>query len=726
MELFALQDCDPEEVELCSDICIIQKIESQGLLYLLECVERCSNTDDYKIVYQYVTSYINGNIDPSHVKQFLDFLVVSTDKHILLLEEYFSMFNNKTNLKLLEDIYETIKLHYVDNDGYNTRDIIINKLLTIRPIRKASIEFPLYQTGRTNENKGLFSWFYQKKWITLETIQKRIQVLDPIINDLILCPKLLNIIRSNLIINAPYTYSDLKHVEIKQCSYVGYLIFLLQLSLKIWNKYKLLNSDYQNFPREDFTFNDSDNVKSLSFVNVMLAFHICYLPIYKIHSVVENQKQILDEKVRTFPALFSPIAYNNLVESQKSMNLQFGTINDLVNTNTFNDNITNLIDDYVAQGVVVSNDLIDDINNTLLTLIKKHKIKNISNTTYELIINIVSGKYPSNHHIRFNSISVLYSLIENIGYQKYTSQILTSMIKYNNEVNYFTWTQIEEANVHYKNFLTNLTLLFANSINENIFGELKDDIKLLIYKIASQNNTQLETLRDLSKQILERPTAYISEHVKQSIKLIVGTLDKSMETILYVLQNKILPVSELPKELVIPIERLCIGMLKYLSNGKDPIYVTFYLQFAVSGAMKNALYIINELFEADDFKDLISYDSDSKTFYKDIIYRVNITEQVRIKLKHCLDSIEINTVEDLPEEFLDQLTYTPIKIPVMLPNTDLFFDKGIIMTHLYNKKTNPYTREVMTFKDFEDHNLKPEIIEKLEEYKKRYNEWKSK
>jgi hypothetical protein len=87
--------------------------------------------------------------------------------------------------------------------------------------------------------------------------------------------------------------------------------------------------------------------------------------------------------------------------------------------------------------------------------------------------------------------------------------------------------------------------------------------------------------------------------------------------------------------------------------------------------------------------------------------------------------------DEVPTDFIDPLTYQPIKDPVLLPKmvsidktNDVFLDRTSIRTSLLNKEENPFTRDPLTLKELEEFNIKDDIVEKLDDFKKRFSEWK--
>ena len=79
-----------------------------------------------------------------------------------------------------------------------------------------------------------------------------------------------------------------------------------------------------------------------------------------------------------------------------------------------------------------------------------------------------------------------------------------------------------------------------------------------------------------------------------------------------------------------------------------------------------------------------------------------------------------------PDEFCDPLLFTPIKNPVILPESQLFIDIKSISNHLINDETDPFNRTKLTLDELEEFNLLPVNIKKITEFKKKILDWKNK
>jgi hypothetical protein len=96
------------------------------------------------------------------------------------------------------------------------------------------------------------------------------------------------------------------------------------------------------------------------------------------------------------------------------------------------------------------------------------------------------------------------------------------------------------------------------------------------------------------------------------------------------------------------------------------------------------------------------------------------------KDKICTMIENYKELNDFPQDFMDPLTCKFIKKPVMIPNTNEFFDRTTIISQIYSQGINPYTREKLSLEILEEYNAKEEIIKKINEFENKKKSWEQK
>ena len=83
-----------------------------------------------------------------------------------------------------------------------------------------------------------------------------------------------------------------------------------------------------------------------------------------------------------------------------------------------------------------------------------------------------------------------------------------------------------------------------------------------------------------------------------------------------------------------------------------------------------------------------------------------------------------NEEKEIPNEFLDPIMGNLIENPVLLPNSNTFIEKDVIVRHLMNSEENPFTREHLTIQLLEDYNNRPDIQSSILNFKQRLLDWR--
>jgi ubiquitin conjugation factor E4 B len=69
---------------------------------------------------------------------------------------------------------------------------------------------------------------------------------------------------------------------------------------------------------------------------------------------------------------------------------------------------------------------------------------------------------------------------------------------------------------------------------------------------------------------------------------------------------------------------------------------------------------------------------------------------------------------DVPEEFLDQLMFTVMEDPVLLPSSKTILDRSTIVAHLLNSATDPFNRSPLQIDELIPD---PELKAKIDQWK---------
>ena len=132
---------------------------------------------------------------------------------------------------------------------------------------------------------------------------------------------------------------------------------------------------------------------------------------------------------------------------------------------------------------------------------------------------------------------------------------------------------------------------------------------------------------------------------------------------------------------------------------------------------------IEVVFHIDDVVEMINrYYSDLNKYLK-LMDKELVSDYNEIYRVIRLDLKERELPDDLPEEFLDPLLFTPIKDPVVLPESKIIMDKTVIEAHLVENKYDPFNRQPLTYEQLNEFNSLEEQHKKCIEFIQKRDEW---
>ena len=144
--------------------------------------------------------------------------------------------------------------------------------------------------------------------------------------------------------------------------------------------------------------------------------------------------------------------------------------------------------------------------------------------------------------------------------------------------------------------------------------------------------------------------------------------------------------------------------------------------------LMNIFIVFNHFCENEIFKKTISNESYYfKTEYLEKMLNVLIKkEKIQhneyeniMKFTSSLQNVQLIDDENIPEDLLDPIMGTLIETPVLLPNSNTFMEKDVIMRHLLTSDNNPFTRDPLTSSQLEEFNKRDDVQERLSLFKQR-------
>jgi hypothetical protein len=720
------------------NLLIIEKImtDPQILNYLPSCYMKSLSYPKFynNLVTDYLVSYATGAFDPEHKTNFINWIIDNDISTLPGLMEKLIEKLTKPELKIfINTIFDAVKAKDAGNSKYK----IIKTIFSIEQVRRcAIITHKVHKNGESEQEKGIFRWIRSVPFDS--SVKEILEAIDPFTNDMKNLPYLCKLLNDILVINKPYTFSDLRMIDIKRCSSGSFMYCIFNIIMHIYFKCsadKVKKYETQ-FPRTEFTFNKTDDLATQIFIMACRAFTICYTPQLRIYNHNKQQAQEMKKLIREgsnmMGLLINTGSLKNklkLLEELMEMGKQLIEGKEYIKT----------VDSFLISIINQKESPINDafIDSFIFSLTMKEAIYgkvDICDELFDYIIQIISG-LTKNPSIKFTAAILINNIINYGGYRHRHTKLLFCLLKYLSEVDFFQLTDPQNAHLHFRNMLTHISAISIRQIdsNENQENKIEENLTLLfkgIHKICSKNIGFIDFLTNHCKEIEARPQlmnhrAGIKYELLPMINCNLNTIINSYRTLFDIIKNIVKNVDKLSRELIMPVVSMVTGTLTFLCDGKNPIYSVYERNMETLEVLNTAFEVMNLIKDNREFKNEI-YEFLGKV--TEMLPRVKLNKKTKEELINYFDNFNFNEIDyidsnDLPDEFKDPILCIPIKDPIMIPNVQLIFDKTSIISQLYHDKINPYTREEMTVEQVEKYNSEDNIKKQIQQFKAKFNEW---
>lgn len=482
----------------------------------------------------------------------------------------------------------------------------------------------------------------------------------------------------------------------KTYNFMRFIMLILDYMINIYGDDNIINSIKQDkeYKLNNYTVNESLSNEYKLYINwfyLISKFHTNMMYIY-------IKKKNMHSNLHTFfNSSLSNIRTNELNTKLQENFLSYSMDNIIIHQRFIsykeiadkfkNDNIvldyvlyTTYIYDIINKNEYFYDNINYEIFNTLIDIIYYDNFVDvITNLTRidccNLLLKILLSK---------NEIFIKYS--DNIN----SDLIFDTILKYLTEVNIGNIISFNEELIHYDLIINWITRYMQTYPNIN---DIINHIQKGLYKtITNCDNIimHLFTVRGFDKQ---QTINYIVRFVNFINKIYDYGLNNNVD--MYLINYKYMTfINKFINKITQDAIRYNFSKKQYIIL-MNSIYIRIY---------KNYDYYSENYPLFDEIKNVL---------LENIAFScLNRTDSINIYKLLIQDDEQINTNNNLYDPLLD------IKIirPVMIPNNDEIFDELSILTHIYEKNENPYTREKLTDKEFYEYQNKQEVINHIKQY----------
>jgi hypothetical protein len=409
--------------------------------------------------------------------------------------------------------------------------------------------------------------------------------------------------------------------------------------------------------------------------------------------------------------------------------------------------------------------LSDDIKHELLILLENipslYEIKDLCN---KLLFNIYERKYISNIHTETKACEIIHFFLEESVKNKkdkvidFTDEeIIRKTINGTiNVYNNFTEKLKGEGNVYRHkclDILNSMYLINKSSINYvEIMDEIFKEDKIAQNKFILNIFLHIMEMSELLADIQKRPET--TSNIKTKLNNVIIFFNSLVLQVYLLINsntpsiNKIICKDELKNSIINSIlhtlnEYAIVreGKINHLNSISDVRYIRKYYD-----TIKQLILILMELGKLTEIKKILTESEIFSSKFFSIIYKTlsnygKLTDKENIMIGEFISDLSYNKdkfnkdkdedyiePDEIPEEFLDPLTYVPIINPLALPKSNeneyFIFEEKVIKRQLLSNNINPFTREETTIEKLYEINNRDEVKTLLDDFKLRFKKWK--
>lgn len=715
------------------DILMVFLESNNKLLTINEMFENDQSCDkNYtSMLFRMMTSYVSGDFDENDTENFLiEYYELlknisheedkqSTSNISLLVSEWSDylcqLMTNDQNEK--EKIFELLKklLYSIKNiqirmpkEKYNL--IMTQQIWECECFRNVLHMFPDELCGDNYAFNGMFcSLFTLKKWEV--DFNAYLEALNPIIQESSTHDFLINYIHKIVTVNIPHTYEDKLVAIEKHCSPFNFNMFVLKVLIKLIEYYSMDNIiDKINECEQKFTVK-YDNITSLPLHHKLYFVTLYAIPV--CHITVLREYNNLKSKLKY--GLFITNKIRTMIKEEMTR------ASDLISKKTdysVNSIVQTLYLSYAKVATKIENpeifmEMVTYVDNATSFTSVENFYGDIDGDFYNMMSYICGGfeGLVKNVHVRHYACLVIFKLLDSKGFNAFKN-LYENLFKYISEVDFFEWSAIDLSIDHqYK--LVETIYFFTDNYYHEINGT-RNVVAGTLYVLLKSSIKLFELIHDLCEYYKSK-NMLISKNTILFQKMI-NTISMTLQIHQNVYERKI--IKTVYPEVENKYSILIYELLKASTNINHELY-TVLRRPDLAANITNVVY--------ESISNHIDFCSEYLTNVKDIIVDniMSYSKLPKERKTHIINKLAtIKKQIDYPQEFLDPLMCTEIIDPVKIPGIDNeIFDKSGILTHIYDSKQNPYTREPLTVEILEEYNKQESVVQEINNFLQRKREF---
>ena len=366
----------------------------------------------------------------------------------------------------------------------------------------------------------------------------------------------------------------------------------------------------------------------------------------------------------------------------------------LIDSETF----IKLDEDTISEILYYVDNLIDTSHNSLSVVCKK--------TLFRAISKLLLYKHIINPYITIKLIKIVY-LLEKFCNIDPKIILLDNIIPFYNKLcNFYIYIdKLAGLDIFSEKFFYKTNILEIILANH----DYKITNKQLVIIIFNDIESTLDYLISSSKQLEQTPT--LNKSLYENFKKNSLNYLSRLKFRIVILNRLILEKNALLNEIDVKYHliKYYYGVLKNCFDiNSSSIKIAELWNLFLDNVIRPFSLTIEKVLYISDIVEMINcYYSDIDKYLK--LMDIDLcTHYSKILCKILLDIHDKELPDNLPDEFLDPLLFTPIKHPIILPESKIIMDRAVIEAHLVENCYDPFNRQPLTYELLTEYNYREE------------------
>lgn len=387
--------------------------------------------------------------------------------------------------------------------------------------------------------------------------------------------------------------------------------------------------------------------------------------------------------------------------------------------------ITDILNNHFRYCIAI-NKLSDDVLYSLVNFYNNND-NLIDKDIVSLYLNIISSKtVTSNPHVKKEFLA--YAIRSDKNNELFRESLTDACINFFNDVE----LSKDDSMAYEKEFIRmDVYTYFKNRFNGEDIKKIDEyKIKMFVNFIVRDITQHIEFLKVVLQEYIQITDDLLLQTKTSLVNRFIDYLTTALNILFKFVDCKDIKNNLLSPEILIRFRTLASESFNIYNEyvlgdiGKKLKEIENYVftKIEIQQPAHRILHILGKIEDKESLSLLFCDGGINKDIYNEIAL-IFSSEDADFKIIDTSDIIDKTSDVDYPDDLLDQITYEPLDDPVIIPGTDIIVNRRSIVQYIMTDGLNPYTKQPLTIDDLDSFNKKEESLLKIENIRKKLEEF---